>query len=204
MVPAKSNPCVTKKPASELQKIAFPDQKAWEKWLKTNHRKSDGIWLQLARKSSGTPSVTYTEAIETALCYGWIDGQKQAHSPEAWLQKFTPRGRRSIWSRINREKALALIENGKMGPAGLAEVERAKQDGRWEQAYDSPSSAKIPPDLQAALNKSPRAKAFFGTLEGRNRYAILWRLQTAKKAETRAKRIALFVEMLERGEKIHP
>jgi uncharacterized protein YdeI (YjbR/CyaY-like superfamily) len=192
------------KPKSELPKIAFTSQKEWEKWLKINHLASPGIWLLLARKTSGTPSVTYAEAIEIALCYGWIDGQKQSHSAEAWLQKFTPRGRNSIWSKINREKALALTESGKMKPTGLAEVERAKQDGRWEQAYDSPAGATIPPDLQAALNKNLRAKAFFATLESRNRYAILWRVQTAKKAETRAKRIALFVGMLERGEKIHP
>jgi uncharacterized protein YdeI (YjbR/CyaY-like superfamily) len=192
------------KPKSDLPKIAFASQKDWEKWLKTNHLASPGIWLQLAKKASGTPSVTYAEAIEIALCYGWIDGQKQSHSPETWLQKFTPRGRKSIWSKINREKAHGLIESGKMKPAGLAEVERAKQDGRWEQAYDSPASATIPPDLQAALNQNLRAKAFFAILESRNRYAILWRIQTAKKAETRAKRIALFVGMLERGEKIHP
>ena len=189
---------------SDLPKIAFANQKAWEKWLNTNHLSCSGIWLQLAKKTSTTPSVTYPQAIEIALCYGWIDGQKQSHNAETWLQKFTPRGRKSIWSKINRDKALALIENGKMKPAGLAEVERAKQDGRWEQAYDSPSKAAVPTDLQRALNKNPRAKAFFATLEGRNRYAILWRVQTAKKTETRAKRIALFVEMLERGEKLHP
>jgi uncharacterized protein YdeI (YjbR/CyaY-like superfamily) len=192
------------KSKNDLPKIAFANQKAWEKWLKANHLSSTGIWLQLAKKATTTPSVTYPEAIEIALCYGWIDGQKQSHNAETWLQKFTPRGRKSIWSKINRDKALALIENGKMKPAGLAEVERAKQDGRWEQAYDSPSKAAVPTDLQRALNKNPRAKAFFATLEGRNRYAILWRVQTAKKTETRAKRIALFVEMLERGEKLHP
>lgn len=192
------------KPKSDLPQIAFASQKAWGKWLESHHRTSTGIWMKLAKKASGTRSITYAEAIEAALCYGWIDGQKLGQSPEAWLQKFTPRGRRSIWSKINREKALALIENGKMKPAGLVEVERAKQDGRWKQAYDSPSGAKMPPDLQAALDRSPRAKAFFATLEGRNRYAILWRVQTAKKAETRAKRITLFVEMLERGEKLHP
>ena len=181
-----------------------PAGKSWAKWLKTNHLKSSGLWLRLAKKASGTPSVTYAEAIEVALCYGWIDGQKQSHSAEAWLQKFTPRGRKSIWSKINREKALAMIENGEMQPAGLAEVERAKQDGRWQQAYDSPGNAIVPSDLQTALNKSPKAKAFFATLERRNRYAILWRVQTAKKAETRAKRIALFIGMLERGEKLHP
>lgn len=192
------------KSKAELPIIAFASQKAWAKWLKTNHLTSPGLWLQLAKKASGTPSVTYAEAIDTALCYGWIDGQKQSHSAEAWLQKFTPRGHKSIWSKINREKALALIESGKIQPAGLAEVERARKDGRWEQAYDSPGNATVPPDLQAALNKSPKAKSFFATLESRNRYAILWRVQTAKKAETRAKRIALFVGMLERGEKLHP
>lgn len=193
-----------KSKSQPLPTIAFESQEAWEKWLKANHLASPGIWLQLAKKASSTLSVTYAEAIETALCYGWIDGQKQSHSAEAWLQKFTPRGRKSIWSKINCEKALVLVKSGQMKPAGLAEVNRAKQDGRWEQAYDSPSSATVPPDLQAALNKNRRAKAFFATLESRNRYAILWRVQTAKKAETRAKRIALFVEMLERGEKIHP
>lgn len=191
-------------PKSELSIIAFVNQNAWEKWLKANHITSPGIWMQLAKKASATPSLTYAEAIEIALCYGWIDGQKRAHSAEAWLQKFTPRGRRSIWSKINREKAVALIESGRMKPSGLAEVERAKKDGRWEQAYDSPGSATVPPDLQAALNRNARAKAFFATLESRNRYAILWRVQTAKKAETRAKRIALLVEMLVRGEKFHP
>lgn len=192
------------KPSTKSPVIAFASQKDWAKWLKKNHLTSPGLWLQIAKKASGTPSVTYAEAIETALCYGWIDGQKQSHSAEAWLQKFTPRGRKSIWSKINREKALSLIENGKMKPAGLAEVERAQQDGRWEKAYDSPGSATVPDDLQAALDKSPRAKAFFATLESRNRYAILWRIQTARKAETRSKRIALFVEMLECGKKLHP
>src|SRR5215471_14864577 len=126
------------KQKNELPKIAFPNQKAWEKWLKENHLSSTGIWLQLAKKTAATPSVTYPEAIEVALCYGWIDGQKKSHGAETWLQKFTPRGRKSIWSKINCEKALALIESRKMKPAGLSEVERAKQDGRWEQAYDSP------------------------------------------------------------------
>jgi len=192
------------KPKTELPIIAFSDQKAWDKWLKKNHLASPGIWMQLAKKASGISSVTYAEAIETALCYGWIDGQKQSHSAVAWLQKFTPRGRKSIWSKINREKALALIECAKMKPAGLAEVQRAQQDGRWEQAYDSPGNATVPPDLKAALDRNLRAKTFFKTLEGRNRYAILWRIQTAKRAETRAKRIEMFVKMLEKGEKLHP
>jgi uncharacterized protein YdeI (YjbR/CyaY-like superfamily) len=189
---------------NELDVLAFADQNAWAKWLKVNHISSPGIWLKLAKKDSGAASVSYAEALEVALCYGWIDGQKQSHSAEAWLQKFTPRGKKSIWSKINRGKALALIDCGQMQKAGLAEIERAKQDGRWEQAYSSPASSTVPPDLQGALNKNAKAKAFFATLESRNRYAVLWRIQTAKKAETRAKRIAQFVEMLARGEKIHP
>src|ERR1700722_3943889 len=192
------------KPKSELPKLVFANQKAWEKWLKTNHLSSSGIWLQLAKKDSGTSSVTYAEAIEVALCYGWIDGQKKSLSNEAWLQKFTPRGKKSIWSKINREKALTLVACGRMQATGLAEMERAKADGRWEQRYNPPRPHTVHSDLQAALKKNARAKAFFATLEGRNRYAILWRVQTAKKAETRARRIALFIEMLERGEKIHP
>jgi uncharacterized protein YdeI (YjbR/CyaY-like superfamily) len=197
------NPLMPVKPKTELPIIAFADQQAWDKWLKANHLVSPGIWIQLAKKASATPSVIYAEAIETALCYGWIDGQKQSHTTEAWIQKFTPRGRKSIWSKINREKALALIECGKMKAAGLAEVQRAQQDGRWEQAYDSPGNAAVPPDLQAALDHNSRAKSFFKTLESRNRYAILWRIQTAKRVETRAKRIEMFVKMLEKGEKIH-
>ena len=189
---------------TQLPVLSFPSKAAFETWLAGNHQSAPGLWLKIARKDSTVASVTYAAALELALCYGWIDGQKQSHSAEAWLQKFTPRSRQSIWSKINREKALTLIANGKMQSAGLAEVERAKRDGRWEQAYESQSVATVPPDLQTALNKSPRAKAFFATLESRNRYAILWRVQTAKKPETRARRIALFIEMLERGEKLHP
>ncbi|HET9223725.1 MAG TPA: YdeI/OmpD-associated family protein, partial [Roseiflexaceae bacterium] len=139
-----------------------------------------------------------------ALCYGWIDGQKKSHDEASWLQKFTPRGAKSIWSKVNREKALSLIESGQMQPAGLAAVESAKQDGRWEAAYDSQSAAGVPDDLQAELDRNPTAKAFFSTLNSRNRYAILFRIQTAKKAETRAKRIQEFVGMLERHEKLYP
>lgn len=145
---------------NELIVLAFLDQKSWAKWLRKNHLSSPGIWMQIAKKNSGIASVTYTEAVETALCYGWIDGQKQSHNADAWLQKFTPRGKRSIWSQLNREKALALMECGQMQAAGLAEIEQAKQDGRWEQAYDSPRRAAIPHDLRAALNKNARAKAF--------------------------------------------
>ena len=149
-------------------------------------------------------SLSYLEAVDAALCFGWIDGQKKSGDENYWLQRFTPRSGKSIWSKINREKAIRLIELGQMSAAGLREVERAKRDGRWDRAYDSPSGATIPADFQAALDKRPRAKAFFATLDGRNRYALLFRIQTARKAETRARRIKQFAEMLSRREKIHP
>ena len=181
----------------------FEREKDWLKWLTKNHRSSPGVWLQLAKKGAGIQSVSYNEAVEVALCFGWIDGQKQAHSEQFWLQKFTRRADKSVWSKINKDKALALIKTGKMKPAGLQEVERAKNDGRWDAAYDSPSKATVPSDLQSALNSNPKARKFFGTLDSRNRYAMLFRIQTAKKAETRAKKIAQFVQMLERHEKVH-
>ena len=159
--------------------------------------------MQLAKKGSDRQSVSYDEALEVALCFGWIDGQKQAHSEQFWLQKFTRRSAKSIWSKINKDKALALIKTGKMKPAGLQEVERAQSDGRWDAAYDSASKATVPSDLQSALDDNTRAKSFFGTLDSRNRYAILFRIQTARKAETRTKKIAQFVQMLERHEKVH-
>jgi uncharacterized protein YdeI (YjbR/CyaY-like superfamily) len=182
---------------------AFKDTRAWEAWLAKNQTAIDGIWMRIAKKASGKKSITYPEALEVALCYGWIDGLKRPESETTWLQRFTPRRARSIWSKINREKALALIENGKMTPAGLEEIERAKKNGCWDSAYASPSSATMTPELEAALKKSPRAKAFFETLSRANRYAILWRVQTAKKAETKAKRVRSFIEMLEKGEAIH-
>lgn len=188
---------------AELPILSFDGPEQWADWLEKQHATSKGIWLKLAKKGSGTPSVTYAEALEVALCHGWIDGQKRSHDASAWLQKFTPRGKRSIWSKVNREKALALIESGRMRPAGLEEVERAQRDGRWEAAYDSQSTAAVPTDLAAALEQSPKAQAFFATLDSANRYAILFRVQTAKKAETRARRIEQLVQMLERGEKIH-
>ena len=181
----------------------FVGQKAWEKWLDKNHRSSSGIWMRLAKKASGIPSITYAEAVESALCYGWIDGHKRPHSDTAWLQRFTPRRSRSMWSQINREKALALIESRRMRAAGLEEVERAKNDGRWDAAYGSPSALTTDPDFQKALNKSPRAKKFFKTISAANRYAILWRIQTAKKAETRERRIRDYVARLEKGETLH-
>jgi uncharacterized protein YdeI (YjbR/CyaY-like superfamily) len=190
--------------AAELPTLSFAAPRAFSDWLADHHASSRGIWLRLAKKASGAASITYAEAIDVALAWGWIDGQKQRGDEASWLQKFTPRGARSVWSKINRDKALTLIEAGTMQPSGLAEVERAKRDGRWDVAYDPPSRARVPDDLQAALAKNARAAAFFLTLDARNRYAVLWRVQTAKKVETRQKRIAEFVAMLARGEKVHP
>jgi uncharacterized protein YdeI (YjbR/CyaY-like superfamily) len=184
--------------------LLFQNQKAWAAWLAKNQGKSFGVWLRLAKKASGLRSVSHNEALEAALCYGWIDGQTKSADENAWLQKFTPRTKKSIWSKINRQKALALIEAGQMKLAGLEEIERAKKDGRWEAAYDSPRAATVPDDLQAALEGNARAKAFFITLSGQNRYAILFRIQTAKKAETRARRIQQFIEMLAKNETLHP
>jgi uncharacterized protein YdeI (YjbR/CyaY-like superfamily) len=196
---------VGQRPALPPQAILlFPGQKAWETWLEANRKTSTGIWLRLAKKGSAIQSVSYAEALEVALCYGWIDAQKKPESEHAWLQRFTPRQDKSIWSKVNREKAVALIKAGRMQPAGLEQVQRAKKDGRWDAAYDSPATAEVPGDLQAALDRNAPAEAFFRTLDRANRYAILWRIQTAKKAETRARRIRQFVEMLERHEKLHP
>lgn len=190
--------------AAELPTLSFATPRAFSDWLADSHVSSRGIWLRLAKKASGTVSITYAEAVEVALMWGWIDGQKQRADEVSWLQKFTPRGAKSVWSKINREKALKLIETGAMQPAGLTQVERAKQDGRWDLAYDPPSRATVPADLQAALADNARAAAFFLTLNARSRYAVLWRVQTAKKVETRQKRIADLVALLARGEKVHP
>jgi uncharacterized protein YdeI (YjbR/CyaY-like superfamily) len=203
--PRKTASKPTKAPsAAEAPIVSFPTPRAWAEWLEAHHAASRGVWLKLAKKASGVPSVTYAEALEVALAWGWIDGQKRSHDAAAWLQKFTPRGARSIWSKINRDKALALIAAGAMRPPGLAEVERAKRDGRWEAAYDSPSRATVPEDLATALAANARAAAFFAALDAQNRYAILFRVHTAKKPETRARRIAEFVQMCARGEKVHP
>jgi uncharacterized protein YdeI (YjbR/CyaY-like superfamily) len=182
----------------------FKDKKAWEAWMDKNHSSAAGLWLRIAKKAANIKSLSYAEALEVALCYGWIDGQKKAYDETTWLQKFTPRGARSIWSTINREKAEELIMKGLMKPAGLKAIERAKENNQWETAYDSQSKITIPEDLQAELDKNTKAKAFFATLNSVNRYAILFRLQTAKKPETRAKRLRQFVDMLEKHERIHP
>lgn len=197
-------PKPTAAPGGELPIISFPTPSAWSAWLESNHASSRGLWLRLAKKASGIPSVTYPEAVDVALAWGWIDGLKRSFDDTSWIQKFTPRGAKSLWSKINREKALALIASGQMKPSGLAEVERAKLDGRWEAAYDAQSNATVPDDLAAAFAASPRAAAFFATLNAANRYAVLFRVQTAKKAETRARRIEQLVEMLGRHEKLHP
>lgn len=184
--------------------LLFETPASWHSWLGKHHATSPGIWLKIAKKGSGITSVSYDEAVEAALCYGWIDGQKKTYDESTWLQKFTPRGPKSIWSKINREKAQALIKRGKMKPAGLKAVESAKQDGRWDKAYESQSRAAVPSDLQRELNKNAKAKAFFATLNSVNRYAILFRIHNAKKAETRARRIQQFVRMLEKYKKIYP
>src|SRR5215475_13503757 len=191
-------------PVADLPMLSFERRKDWAVWLEKNHATSSGVWLKLAKKASGIKSVTYDEALEVALRYGWIDGQKKSHDETSWLQKFTPRGPKSVWSKINTEKAQRLIENGKMKPAGLKAVESARQDGRWDAAYASPSKAVVPDDLQAELDRNAKARAFVATLDSRNRYAILHRIHTARKAETRAKRIEQFVRMLEKKEKIYP
>lgn len=187
----------------ELPTRGFASADAWRTWLAKNHATSDGLWLKFARKGSGVRSVSRDEAVTIALCYGWIDGQAKRIDDTFFAQRFVPRRRDSIWSRINREKALDLIASGEMQPAGMAAIEEAKANGRWDAAYDPPRTATVPPDLEEALAASPKTEAFFATLNSRNRYAILFRLQTVKSPATRAKRIEKFVAMLERGETLH-
>ncbi len=186
----------------ELPIVLFGDAAEFEAWLEENAG-ADGVWLKIAKKDSGVKSVNYTEALEVALRFGWIDSQKRAFDEKCFLQRFTPRRPRGRWSRINREKAEGLIESGRMRPAGLAEVEAAKADGRWDAAYEGQRTAEVPADLQRELDARPAAREFFATLDGANRYAIVYRLGEAKKPETRERRLQKFVEMLERGEKIH-
>jgi uncharacterized protein YdeI (YjbR/CyaY-like superfamily) len=189
---------------NDLTVKPFRSSRDWEAWLAANHETSPGVWLKIAKKASGIESVDHAEALEVAICYGWIDGQRRALDGRFFLQKFTPRGPRSSWSRINRDKALDLIACGRMQPAGLSEVERAKVDGRWETAYEPQSTATVPDDLQRELDANPRAAAFFASLDSRNRYAILYRLQDAKKPETRARRLAQFVALLDEQRTLHP
>ncbi|MFF4895830.1 YdeI family protein [Streptomyces sp. NPDC001068] len=188
----------------DLQIVAFESADAFEAWLGENHAVSPGIWLKLRKKGPGIVALDYAQALDAALCYGWIDGQKAGLDDQWWLQRFTPRTPRSRWSKINRDKVAALVEQGRMRAPGQAEVDRAKADGRWEAAYDSAKSATVPDDLAAALAADPAAASFFETLDRQNRYAILYRIQDAKKAETRARRIETYVAMLAKGEKLHP
>ncbi len=184
--------------------MRFRSAAAFEEWLEAEHERSDGIWLEFAKKDSGVPTVTYAEAVEIALCFGWIDGQLKRSDEEGFYrQRFTPRRARSRWSQINREKAEALIAAGRMRPAGLAEVERAKADGRWDDAYAPPSKMTVPDDLRAALDAVPAAAEQWDGLDRRNRYAILYQVHDAKRPETRARRIAKFVDMLGRGERLY-
>lgn len=182
--------------------LTFKTQAEWDAWLELNGSAAPGVWLRLAKKTAAQPTVSYAEALESALCHGWVDGQKQAESEHHWLQRFTPRTARSPWSRINTAKAEALIAAGRMRPAGLREIDRAKQDGRWEAAYSSASRSTVPDDFQQALDANAKAKAFFATLDSQNRFSVLYRIQNVKKADTRARKIAQFVEMLGRGQKL--
>jgi uncharacterized protein YdeI (YjbR/CyaY-like superfamily) len=193
-----------KRSPAEVPVLRLVSVDEWERWLEANHATVDAIWLEFAKKGASHQSVTRGEALDLALCYGWIDGQARSIDDERWQQRFTPRRRGSKWSRINCAKAEELIARGRMRAAGLREVEAAKADGRWEAAYDSPRTAKVPPDLAAAFDGNARAREMFDTLDSRNRYAILYRLQEVKRPETRARRIEQFVAMLARGETIHP
>ena len=184
--------------------LAFPSREAWAAWLDDHHTDSAGVWLALAKKGAGEAGVSYGDAVEVALCYGWIDGQAGKLDDRFWLQRFTPRRPKSAWSRVNRDRAMALMARGEMRPAGLREVERAQADGRWKAAYEPPSTMSVPDDLQEALTKNPVAAESFAALDRTNRYAILHRIHAAKKPETRSRRIETFVTMLADGKKLYP
>jgi uncharacterized protein YdeI (YjbR/CyaY-like superfamily) len=194
----------TRAQAPTDEPVTFATPKAWAAWLRKHHASSTGIWVRIAKKGTPDPSVTYLEAVDEALCWGWIDAQKKGVDERWWQQRFTPRAPRSIWSKINRDKVAALVAAGRMQAPGAAAVERAKGNGQWDAAYDSPRTATVPDDLAAALAASPPAAAAFAGLDSANRYAILFRLHTAKKAETRARRITELVAMLARQETLHP
>lgn len=214
MAVRKTKPKATKKKArtrtkartktkAELKPIrAFRTQQDFESWLEKNQHKTEGVWIRFARKSSGIQSISHPEALETALCFGWIDALRRPESDTTYLQRFVPRRAKSLWSQINREKAVSLVERGRMRPSGHAEIERAKQDGRWEAAYPSPANARMSPEFERELDRRPKAKAFFETVSRVNRYAILWRLATAKE-EKRDQLTQKFIDMLEKGETFH-
>ena len=188
----------------DLPVLAFKSQAAWDAWLASRPARSKGLWLKLAKKSSGIASVSKADAIDTALCHGWIDGQLDQFDDDFWLIRFTPRQAASKWSEKNRARALQLAELNRMRPAGLEQIDRARKDGRWDAAYAGQSTAEVPEDLRAALTRNKKAKSFFETLDGHNQFAILYRLQTAKKAETRIARLEKFVAMLAEGQTIYP
>jgi uncharacterized protein YdeI (YjbR/CyaY-like superfamily) len=190
--------------STELESLLFASQAAFAQWLAAEHTTNSGVWLRHAKKGAPEPSVSYQEALEVALCFGWIDGQKRSYDAHHYLQRWTPRRARSLWSKVNRDKVLRYIEEGKMQPAGLLEIERARTDGRWAAAYDPASTAVAPDDLVTAFARHPGAAEFFAGLNGQNRYAVLFRLQTVKKAETRARKVEEYAAMLGRGEMLHP
>jgi uncharacterized protein YdeI (YjbR/CyaY-like superfamily) len=196
-------PAVKSASSPDSMPVLFKNAKAFETWLGKHHATSDGLWLMLAKRGALEATVTYEEAVEIALCWGWIDGQKKGLDDQHFLQRFTPRRARSVWSKINVDKAAALIQAGRMQAPGHAQILAAQADGRWARAYDGARTSTVPDDLLAALDAEPSAKAFFATINAANRYAVLWRIQTAVRAETRARRIAQLVQMLARGETIH-
>ena len=188
---------------TELPILSFQSQKKWRDWLLKNHATFNGVWLRLYKKNSDVKSINHDQALDEALCFGWIDGQAKSYDEQSYLQKFTPRRKGSIWSKRNTDNIKRLIKERKMHPSGLAEVEKAKADGRWEKAYDSPANMKVPDDFLKELSKKPKALAFFKTLNKTNKYSIAWRIQTAKKSETRQKRVQAIIEMMEEGKKFH-
>lgn len=188
---------------TEVPILAFASQELWQKWLEKYHATLDGVWVQFYKKNSGVATVSYAQAVETALCYGWIDSQVKKFDDKSYLQKFTPRRSKSIWSKVNTLHIERLMKEGKMKPAGVKQVAEAKKNGRWDAAYNSPSTSTLPEDFLKELSKNKKAKEFFETLTKTNTYAIAWRLETAKKPETRAKRMNIILAMLAKGEKFH-
>ena len=186
-------------PDDGLPVVQFADPAAWERWLAEHAERSSGAWLKIAKKASGIPTVAYPEVLDVAICFGWIDGQRRPHDERFFLQRFTPRGPRSRWSQINCQRAERLIDEGRMRPPGRRQVQAAKADGRWEAAYAPQSRATVPEDFQRELDRNPAAREFFATLRGQNRYAFLYRINDAKRPDTRARRIATFIAMLNEG-----
>lgn len=188
---------------TDLPIRAFKTQKDFHQWLASHHASAEGLWVRIYKKDSGKATVTYAEALDEALCYGWIDGLKKSYDADSWIQRFTPRRARSVWSKINTQHIARLTKEGRMKAAGLAQVEAAKADGRWKAAYDSGRNATVPADFLRALRKDKKALAFFESLNAANRYAIIYRLQTAKKPETRSRRMEMILTMMAKGEKFH-